>query len=640
MLVKIIKMKKTLHLERLLDLIRSEQVILFAGAGLSKYAGYPMGGQLQNIFYQSLSDLAKSEIEPTRSLADLTDDLFHLYQSNNQIVRILKDSYTKAPENNFVHDIISKIPHFKTIITTNYDELFEKSFKENCEVLYNSSHISISDPKKTWIYKIHGDLRDTSSIIIKKTDYTNFFNPDSQNSIFWSSVKDKMASNNILFVGYSLEDSNIDFIFSDILKQLGENKKEVFFVAPSLTQSKKNKLSGFGINFIEGTGEQLFPLILEDINENIFLDLKINKVSSDTTYRFAEELGYHLTVKSNTASSFFVEKLEKVNGELQQQIQFTTKNNPFFAESLKKFIDGKTTEKKFKVPKGELSDLIIKVDNFKVQDLSGIDFFYIMKLPSYEGKIDIIVENGNSLIDFNIQVYKDIINDDFILSFETDVSKGSITCSLKSEGAHFNYNSELTDIIESPRVLLDYFKCLASIMEGVKFTILKENQSVFSHKLIANKNFEDLGFMIDYLEKLLKIESLYMTRFKNLKRNDINESNYYHLKCLIAKSENTFLEEDTPPMRAILFDTFDKGFLSINEEQHIMYIGENIETKIDLHGKEFILGYKKCYIIDPIIINIEDIKKNKTNEALISSKSGKMKVGYYNTYEAPSETEN
>ncbi|MDN4028389.1 SIR2 family protein [Chryseobacterium gambrini] len=628
-------MNKTLHLERLLDLIRSEQVILFAGAGLSKYAGYPMGGQLQNIFYQSLSDVAKSEIEPTRSLADLTDDLFHLYKSNNQIIRILKDIYTKAPENSFVHDIISKIPHFKTIITTNYDELFENSFKENCEVLYNSSHVSLSDPKKTWIYKIHGDLRDSSSIIIKKTDYTNFFNPASQNSIFWNSVKDKMASNNILFIGYSLEDSNIDFIFTDILKQLGENKKEVFFIAPSLTQSKKNKLSSFGINFIEGTGEELFPLILEHINENILLDLKTNKVSSDTTYKFVEELGYNLTVKSNTASNFFVEKLEKVNGELQQKIHFTTKKNQFFAESLKKFIDGKTTEKKFKVPKAELLDLIVKVDNFKVQDLSGIEFLYIMKLPSYEGKIDIIVENGNSLIDFNIKVYKDIINDDFVLSFETNVSKGSITCSLESEGAYFNYTSELNDIIESPRELLDYLKCFASIMQGAKFTILKENLSVFSHKLITDKMSEDLVFMIDYLEKLLKIESLYMMRFRNLKRTDINETNYYHLKCLIAKSENVFLEEEIPSMRAILDDDFDKSFLSINEEQHIAFIAENIETKINIHDKEFVLGYKKSYIIDPIIINIDDVKSKKTNEALISNKSGKVKVGFYDTYEVP-----
>ncbi len=208
---------------------------------------------------------------------------------------------------------------------------------------------------------------------------------------------------------------------------------------------------------------------------------------------------------------------------------------------------------------------------------------------------------------------------------------------VESKGAHFNYTSELNDIIESPRGLLDYLKCFASIMQGAKFTILKENLSVFSHKLITDKMSEDLVFMIDYLEKLLKIESLYMMRFRNLKRSDINETNYYHLKCLIAKSENVFLEEEIPSMRAILDDDFDKSFLSINEGQHIAFIAENIETKINIHDKEFVLGYKKSYIIDPIIINIDDVKSKKTNEALISSKSGKVKVGFYDSYEVPRE---
>jgi hypothetical protein len=99
-------MQKTPNLERLLELIRREDVILFAGAGLSKYAGYPMGAQLQSIFYNSLPASAKEYIEPTRSLADLTDDIFHLYQSNNQVINILKDNYTRfyfCPRYNFIN---------------------------------------------------------------------------------------------------------------------------------------------------------------------------------------------------------------------------------------------------------------------------------------------------------------------------------------------------------------------------------------------------------------------------------------------------------------------------------------------------------------------------------------------------------
>ncbi|BFO68080.1 SIR2 family NAD-dependent protein deacylase [Chryseobacterium sp. KCF3-3] len=630
-------MQKTPHLERLLELISREDVILFAGAGLSKYAGYPMGTQLQSIFYNSLSASAKEYIEPTRSLADLTDDIFHLYQSNNQVIKILKDNYTKFPESTFVHDIISSIPHFKTIITTNYDGLFEGAYKENGEVLYNNSHISLSDPKKTHIYKIHGHLADSNSIIIRKTDYTNFFNPNSQNSIFWNAVKDKMASNCILFIGYSLEDTNIDFIFTDILKQLGDNKKEVFFIAPSLTQPKKNKLSSYGINFIEGTGEELFPLILEHINENILLDLKSNKVSTDSTYKFTKNLGYNVTVGTNTASNFFIEKIEKVDGVLKQKVHFTTKNNKDFISKLKSFMEGNTTEKSFKIPKTELSDFVMHVDNFKLQDLSDMEFLYIMKLPSYEGKIDIIFEDGISVIDFNVKVYKDIIEEKVVLSFETDVAKGSIAFMPRAKGANINYESEIVKVIKNPRVLLEYYRTFAKIIEGIRFSFLVNGESVFTKKLIANKIPEDLEFYINYLEKLCKVETLHMIRFKDISRDDINENNYHTLESIIAKAENTFVELPLPPLRAVLDESFDKGFLNINQEEHIMFFGGNTEVKVNVHDKEFNLGYMRSYVFDPFISNMEEIKNKKAKEIFITNKSGKRKVGFYDVYEIPGD---
>lgn len=632
-------MEKTIHLERLLELISREDVILFAGAGLSKYAGYPMGAQLQKIFYDSLSPNGKIEIESTRSLADLTDDIFHLHQSNNQIIRILKEYYTKPPISTSVHDTISIVSHFKTIITTNYDGLFEGAYKQNCEILYNNRHISLADPKKTHIYKIHGDLADSSSIIIKKTDYTNFFNSNSQNSVFWTAIKDKMASNSILFIGYSLEDANIDFIFTDILKQLGENKKEVFFVAPSLTQSKKNKLSSYGINYIEGTGEELFPLIVEHINENIFLDLKTNKVSTDTIHKFTKKLGYNLTIGSNTASKFFIEKIEKVDGLLEQKVHFTTKNNKDFTRKLKKFMEGSTTEKTFRIPKAELSDFVMNVDNFKFQDLSDLEFLYIMKLPSYEGKIDIIFEDGMSVMDFNIKIYKNIIEQQVVLSFETDVAKGSVIFTPKTKGSNINYESEINEVIKNPRVLLEYYKSFSKIIQGVHFSFLVDGESVFSKKLVVNKIPEDLEFYINYLEKLCKVETLHMTRFKDIKRNDINENNYHTLESIIAKAENTFIELALPPLTAVLYESFDKGFLNINEEEHIMFFGENTETKVNVHGKEFNLGYMRSYVFDPFISNMKELKNKTAKEIKINNKSGKRKVGFYDVYEMPGQIE-
>ncbi|MDN3692522.1 hypothetical protein QWZ06_09660 [Chryseobacterium tructae] len=137
--------------------------------------------------------------------------------------------------------------------------------------------------------------------------------------------------------------------------------------------------------------------------------------------------------------------------------------------------------------------------------------------------------------------------------------------------------------------------------------------------------------------KLCKVETLHMIRFKDISRNDINENNYHTLESIIAKAENTFVELPLPPLRAILDESFDKGFLNINKEEHIMFFGANTEVKVNVHDKEFNLGYMRSYVFDPFISNMEEIKNKKAKEIFITNKSGKRKVGFYDVYEIPGD---
>lgn len=49
--------------DRLFELIRKEEIILFIGAGMSLYAGYPSGAQLVKKLYKGLSPNHKQQIE-------------------------------------------------------------------------------------------------------------------------------------------------------------------------------------------------------------------------------------------------------------------------------------------------------------------------------------------------------------------------------------------------------------------------------------------------------------------------------------------------------------------------------------------------------------------------------------------------
>jgi len=40
--------------EDLFNYIRKEEVVIWAGAGFSKYAGYPLGGELKDLIFNAL----------------------------------------------------------------------------------------------------------------------------------------------------------------------------------------------------------------------------------------------------------------------------------------------------------------------------------------------------------------------------------------------------------------------------------------------------------------------------------------------------------------------------------------------------------------------------------------------------------
>ena len=67
-----------MHVDKLYELVRRENAILWAGSGLSLYAGYPNGQRLNEIIYNSLTPAEKSEIPAEMSLMDMTEQYVRL----------------------------------------------------------------------------------------------------------------------------------------------------------------------------------------------------------------------------------------------------------------------------------------------------------------------------------------------------------------------------------------------------------------------------------------------------------------------------------------------------------------------------------------------------------------------------------
>lgn len=107
------------------------------------------------------------------------------------------------------------------VITTNWDQLLERTFADfnkfvGQEELIFSELYSIGE-----IYKIHGCASKPNSLVITDEDYHNY---EERNEYLAAKLLTIFIENPIVFIGYSLDDKNIQSILKSIIKCLTKDK--------------------------------------------------------------------------------------------------------------------------------------------------------------------------------------------------------------------------------------------------------------------------------------------------------------------------------------------------------------------------------------------------------------------------------
>jgi len=84
-------------LERVFELIKKEELILFCGAGMSIYAGYPSGKQLADKIYSKMTKDEIDQISTNLPLPDLTEEFVNMRMgSRKALITILKEVFGVA----------------------------------------------------------------------------------------------------------------------------------------------------------------------------------------------------------------------------------------------------------------------------------------------------------------------------------------------------------------------------------------------------------------------------------------------------------------------------------------------------------------------------------------------------------------
>lgn len=212
--------------ESLVREIAERRVVFFVGSGISKaaHAALPtwsglltrlaahipvkrdqilVGQLIRQGRMLDAAQIVRDGVPP----ADLTSTLRSIFQLR------------PSPHHDLYEDLLLMDP--KTLVTTNYDEFLEKNFEHfshGADAHSVSTHTSLSliddlrYPIRS-VVKIHGCITDPANVVLDRVSY---FNARRNNQGIFVTLSALMTVNTVVFLGYSLNDPDIQLILENI----------------------------------------------------------------------------------------------------------------------------------------------------------------------------------------------------------------------------------------------------------------------------------------------------------------------------------------------------------------------------------------------------------------------------------------
>lgn len=258
---------------QIVDAAIKGELVLFCGAGISTEGKYVMN----ETFYSSICN----ELNVNFDLS--FPDLMQKYCSNpngrKSLVKKIKQRFEyidSFPELHRLatsfHKELSYIPQIKTIITTNWDDYFEKYC--GATSLTIPEDLALYDDSKRHVLKIHGSINNISSIVATKDDYDKCYER-LQKGVLGAHLKSILSTKTVVFIGFSFGDEDFNKILDYIKNEMGELYPHIYIV--SLDENLKTKLNYSNCTTYITSGTYFIHklkcmLIENDVN----CDLKIN----------------------------------------------------------------------------------------------------------------------------------------------------------------------------------------------------------------------------------------------------------------------------------------------------------------------------------------------------------------------------
>lgn len=264
--------------KKLKEAIDNNKLVVFVGAGVSANSKCPS--------WEGLVEQFADELGIPNDKRDKSVEYFLKIPQYYYIERGEKEYFDLIDKNinnfdaipNDINRIIFELKP-STIITTNFDDLLEKTVKSQ-GLFYTTVKQDKDLPycfNDQLIIKMHGDGK-LKNIILKEDDYLSY---SRKFPLVENYIKGLFSTKTILFIGYSAEDPDFKLLFKSVKEQLGGDFQPAYL----LEVNKDNNRIDY--NYYKNRGINI--LYYSDINNEIDNVVTVN-IDTDITHELGKKL--------------------------------------------------------------------------------------------------------------------------------------------------------------------------------------------------------------------------------------------------------------------------------------------------------------------------------------------------------------
>ncbi|MCG2462386.1 SIR2 family protein [Flavobacteriaceae bacterium F89] len=217
--------------------LAENNVAVFAGAGMSKSAGYVNWADL-------LRDIATElglSVDKEHDLISIAQYHVNENRGKARINKKILEEFAQEAETTENHKIFARLP-VTTFWTTNYDTLIEDSLKlanKVVDIKHQVKQLANTRPKRdVVVYKMHGDVHHPADAVLTKEQYESYYKT---HEAFVTALSGDLISKTFLFVGFSFTDPNLDYVLSRLNIQFGENSRQHYCFIKKQSQGKDDE---------------------------------------------------------------------------------------------------------------------------------------------------------------------------------------------------------------------------------------------------------------------------------------------------------------------------------------------------------------------------------------------------------------